>query len=295
MFLYPHHILRTGKSITYRYLDALLMNGIVAILLFSCLVLPHGDLEQRILEKTNQIALNPFKAELYLERGELYNLHEEYSRARSDFSFCISHQHFSASVYLGMSTSLLYLNKPDSALIFVDQLLATEGNHLSALELKGTILFRLEKYCDAARVLEKLISNAQNPSPSLFLKTSENWELCNEEENQLRAIDVLKQGLKRTGDISSLQKQLILIFKKSGQYQEAIRIHTYMIDHSNLKIKPYYERALLYAELQTKDLAIEDLNKALVHLEQLPPHKKSIPSIISMGHQIRDLLTQLKK
>jgi len=273
----------------------LVINYSIAALLFSCLVFPHGDLEQRIQEKTNQIALNPFNPVLYQERGELYNLHEEYSKAKSDFSFCLDRHLLNESVYLGMSKSLLYLNSPDSALFFVNQLLAIEKNHFSALELKGDILSRLEKYCDAARTLEQLLSLAQYPSPSLFMKASEDWELCNAEENHERAIAVLEEGIKRIGDIGSLQKQLVAVYKNSGQYHEAIRVQTRMIDHADLKIKPYFERALLYVEMHDKVLAIDDLNKALLHLDQLPQHKKSLPSMESMKHQIMDLLTQLKK
>src|SRR5258706_7358254 len=136
---------------------------IEALLLISC-ILPHGDLDQRILEKSNEITLHPFDQDLYQERGELYLLHEEYLNAKRDFSYCIDHQFVNTRVLLGMSKSLLYLNNPDSALIFIELAQPSEEENLSALELKGAILYKLERYCEAAINMEELLMLSSNPA-----------------------------------------------------------------------------------------------------------------------------------
>src|SRR6187402_1250082 len=104
------------------------MHCIAGFMMCFCFFLPHGDLDQRIQEKSNQIASNPLDRQLYLERGELYLLDEEYLKAKSDFVFCLDHDFVNARVLLGMSNSLLFLNRPDSALLFADRVLLLEEN-----------------------------------------------------------------------------------------------------------------------------------------------------------------------
>lgn len=267
---------------------------VIEALFCSFLVFSHGDLDQRIQEKTNQITLNPFNKELYLERGELYVLHEAYNEAKTDFSFCLTHDFINTRVYLGMSQSLLFLNQADSALIFVEIVLGKEENNFSALELKGTILSRLDNFCEAARTLDQLLSRALYPSPSLFLEASADWASCSEKENQQKSIEVLEAGIKRIGGITSMQKQLISLYKNSEQYDDAILLQTTMINQSDIKIKPYYERALLYIEMHAQDKALSDLNTARSLLDELPPQKKGLPSMESMRQEITALLTQIK-
>ncbi len=270
------------------------MNNFIGALLFTLFVLPHGDLDQRILEKSNQIALHPLDHQLYMERGELYLLHEEYLNAKGDFSFCLDHEFVNTRVLLGMSKSLLYLNSLDSALLFVENTLALEEDHLSALELKGMILSRLERYCDAAGTMERLLSLASQPSPILFLEASKDWASCNETSNSAKAIHVLKDGINRIGSVGVLQKQLVSIYKRLGRYDEAIQMQTSIIEQSDLKIRPYFERAQLYIKIQSNEKAKEDLIMAMSLMDNLPAYKKNIPSMKRMKNEMTSLLNELE-
>ncbi|MGB4848188.1 MAG: hypothetical protein WBP41_09745 [Saprospiraceae bacterium] len=271
------------------------MNCFIGALLFFCFFLSHGDLDLRILEKSNQIATNPLDQELYLERGELYLLHEEFLNARLDFTFCLDHKLDNTRVLLGMSKSLLNLNSPDSALQYVNRVLAGEENNLPALELKGTILSALGKYCDAASTMERLISLAERPSPALFLEASKDWESCSENGSSQKEIQLLNEGIRRIGPIGVIQQQLVSAYKRQDRYEEAIQIQSSIIEHSDLKIRPYFERAQLLIEMHWPDKAKEDLNIALLLIEQLPVQKKSLASIDNMRSEIIVLLTELKK
>src|SRR6188474_1257530 len=99
------------------------MGYFISTLFLAFFLLPHGDLDQRILEKTNQIAMHPFDYELYMVRGELYVQHEEYRKAIGDFSYCLNHDLVNTRIHLGMSESLFLLNSLDSALVFADKAL----------------------------------------------------------------------------------------------------------------------------------------------------------------------------
>ncbi|MEP6794742.1 MAG: hypothetical protein ABJB16_10480 [Saprospiraceae bacterium] len=271
------------------------MNCFIGTLLFLCFVLSHGDLDLRIREKSNQIASHPLDQDLYLERGELYLLHEEFLKARLDFTFCLDHKLVNTRVLLGMSKSLLYLNSPDSAFQYVERVLTLDDHHLPALELKGAILSALGKYCDAARTLEQLIIIAERPSPALFLEAANDWESCSENGSSQKEIQLLEEGIRRIGAIGVLQQQLVSAYKRQGKYEEAIQILSSIIGQSDLKIRPYFERAQLYIEMHSTDKAKEDLSKALSLIDQLPVQKKSLASIENMRSEIIVLLTELRK
>ena len=55
-------------------------------LLISAAINAHGDLSDRIEEKTEEISKNPNNSELYYERGFLYQQHEEYDKSLVDYN-----------------------------------------------------------------------------------------------------------------------------------------------------------------------------------------------------------------
>jgi len=270
------------------------MNFSFGALLFLFIGLSHGDVDQRILEKTNQLALHPLDPQLHMERGELYLIHEEYQNALSDFSFCVDHDFKNVRVYMGMSKSYLYLDNPNDALILVEKALTLDPYQLTTLELKATILSQLGRDCDAAITMELLLTTTTNPSPILFLETSSYLESCNEPGSALKAIQVLEDGINRLGEINVLQKRLVTLYMRSKQFDEAIRVQTSVIENSKLKIRPYFERAQMYVELQSEDLAKEDLTTALSLMDELPDHKKNISSLATLKIEMTTLLIELE-
>jgi tetratricopeptide (TPR) repeat protein len=261
--------------------------------LFVFYVFMHGDLDQRILEKTKEIELHPGEAHLYLDRGQLYMQHEDYARAKTDFSFCMDHALINTDVLIGLSESLFCLNQPDSAFIYVEQALDIEPDHFSALELKSLILNRLERYCEAAHTLQHLLSISTDPTPLLFLRASTYMSSCTEKGSDEIAVDIVKDGLNRLGEIHSLEKQLICLYRQMNRNDEAILVQTSIIDQAELKVRPYYERANLYAEMKNTEKAKEDLVIAFYLLEQLPANKKNIPSMITLKGEMNALFNEL--
>ncbi|MGB3078316.1 MAG: hypothetical protein WBB31_04500, partial [Saprospiraceae bacterium] len=162
-------------------------------------------------------------------------------------------------------------------------------------ELKGTILSALGNYCAAATTMEQLISLAERPSPALFLEASKDWSSCIENGSSQKEVKILEDGIKRIGTIGVLQQQLISVYKRQGRYDEAIRVMSSIIEQSDLKIRPYFERAQLYIEIHSSDKAIEDLNMSLSLIDKLPVQKKSLASIENMRSEIVVLLSELKK
>ena len=270
------------------------MSSVMGSLLFVSFLLFHGDLSQRILEKTAEIALHPSDYELYLERGELFLLHEEYPLAKLDFAYCIDHQMINTRVLLGISKSLLFLNNPDSALIFIDLANPDGEEKLFVLETKSTILSRLERYCEAAACMEQLLRITNNPSPVLFLNASSCFESCSETGSKEKAIQLLNDGISRLGSVGVLQKKLVSLYKQFGRYDEAIMVASAIIESSEFKIRPYFERAQLYNEMNLPSKSKDDLIAALSLMDMLPAYKQNIPSMNKLRIELNAFLNELK-
>jgi tetratricopeptide (TPR) repeat protein len=269
--------------------------GWIFYLLFGAgFFLPHGDSHEQILALSKSIEQFPDSTQLYLERGELYLLHEEPNAALSDFSKCLQSGLFNTRVYLGLSQSLLYLSRPDSALYYIDHALALDPFHLASLETKGLILTRLSMFCQSAEVYTRLIALSQQPSPSLYLDASNAWLNCPEAKDAGHASQVLVEGMSRIGRLHVLEKELVRVYLHEKRYDDALKVQTEIIQHWESKTKPYYERAEIYMLLGDKASAVDDLNNALLSIDQLPTYKSSTTAMRSLRTRIVSLLNQLE-
>ena len=266
---------------------------VLRLILFLWVSFPHGDLHLRIREITQQINANPNDMELRMKRGELYLQHEEFAKAKEDFSTCIRNGFDSERVLTGISTSYMQLMLIDSALYYVDLILINAPEDLSVLELKANILIKGNKHCDAGDLYKKVVTEANNPSPLLYIQASSAYSLCNEPGSNSNRIEVLKDGLFKIPGNSVLQKELVHIYSLEKKYDEAILLQTEIINQSSFKARAFYERATLYQQTNQSELAIADLNSAQYYLTNIPDRKKEVESIILLKQNIDWLLKEL--
>lgn len=256
--------------------------------------LPHGDDSEQIVALTKAIVQFPDSTELYMERGELYLLHEDPKAALADFSKCVQSSLLNSRVYLGLSQSYLYLNQPDSALLYIEHALELDQANLASLETKGLILTQLSRFCESAEVYSLLASLAQEPSPSIYLDASKAWMKCTEANVAGQASKILIQGMSRIGRLHVLEKELVRVYLYEKRYEEALEVQTEIIQRWDSKSKPYFDRAEIYLLLGDQKSAKDDLNKALLSIDQLPTHKSSTPAMTTMRSKILSLLKQLE-
>ena len=73
------------NSFGYLFVASLLPCSVVLFLSANNNLCGHGDLEARIQELSRQIATNAADARLFLERGEVHRLHQDWPAATADF------------------------------------------------------------------------------------------------------------------------------------------------------------------------------------------------------------------
>jgi tetratricopeptide (TPR) repeat protein len=263
--------------------------------LFSSLAffLPHGDLHLRIEEISRTIEQYPDSLELYLSRGELYLQHEQPTLANQDFKVCLQRGLQDSRVLEGMSKSMVPVHDLDSSLYYVNLSLDKDSTSLSAMEWKARILYLLHQFCESGQLYESLITDAESPSPSLFIDASNSWLQCSQAGYQ-HAIDILKTGIDRIGPLHVFQKELVHHYVQHHDYKSALTMQTELIDHAVNKTIPLYERALIYRAAGQKQDALMDIQNALMLLDQLPESKKDLPGMIQLKQKMETLLIQLR-
>jgi|GEM_PF-6453257 len=269
--------------------------GILCFLCYANIFFwPHGDLQLRIDEVSQSISQYPDSVQLYFARGTLYLQHEELALAQQDFEFCLRLGFNNSLVLEGMSKSFTVKNDLDSSLYYINLALDKDSASISSMEWKARLLFLLYQFCESGQLYETIIDQSLSPSPSLFIDAANSWMQCSESAGYLHAINILKTGLERIGQLHVLQKELIRDYLQHQDYKSALALQTELIDHAINKAIPLYDRAVIYQATDQKSLAIDDLLNALSLLDRLPEHKKNLPALIELQLKMHALLNQLQ-
>lgn len=263
-------------------------------LLVVTFLFPHGDLDDRIRAVTQQINLTPDQIELYQMRGELYVAHEEYANAISDFRHCLRHHVTNSRIYLGLSQSYLHSNQSDSALVIIDKVLTLEPYNPNAKDIQASALEKLDLFCEAAAVRESLVTIFPNATPSIYLQAASAWLACPDPASTNHALEILQQGIHRTGYIRLLQQKLVSIYAQQEKWTDAIKAQDEIIQQSSMKARPLYERATLHIRAGQVEKAKDDLLTALEALDQLPMNKQEIVSLKILRADIQSLLSTIE-
>lgn len=256
---------------------------------------PHGDLDLRIAEISQQIQTHPDSLQLYMIRGELYVQHEEYTKAKTDFQTCLQSNYRNSRVLMGLSTTYLFVNSPDSSLYYVNESLLLEPDNTSALELKAKAYLQASRYCEAADAFQKILDKADHPAPLLFIETSSAYMQCDDGENLSNSISILETGLWRLPDNRVLQNQLIMQYRHALMFDKALNLQSSIIEKSDFKVRPYLERAVTYMDMGQYGNAKKDLQTALVEWETLPPRKKDLEAMKGLKEMINAHLSTLEE
>ena len=266
----------------------------VAWLLSSICLFPHGDLDIRIADLTKQINSTPDRVELYQQRGSLYVAHEEYIPAIADFRYCLQHDFSNSHIWLGLSESFLRTQQPDSAFLYIENVLRAEPNNPVALDLQASTLEQLDLLCEAAAVRETLLTTSSNSTPAIYLNAASAWLGCPDPAGVDRAIEIIRSGIEKTGYVRLLQQKLVSIYIQQKKWNEAIDAQDIIILQSPVKARPLYERATIHISAGQMELAKTDLYLAIEDWDNMPRKKKDIDSLQMLRREIQSLLSSIE-
>ena len=262
------------------------------ILLFLSLSLQlfaHGDLSMRIAEKTVAISENPNNAELYYERGLLYQQHIEYSNALEDYHKSQALGNTDKAVHYSIAEVHFLTEDYNEALKSIGSYLQVDSIDVRAKKLEAQILFQLQAYKKSLEAYRYVIHTMTDTRPEDILEYCD-IILAENHKNYKAALEAIQAGLDQLGPHTlSLQLKKLDYLKESGQTEKALEQYNYFILQYNRKEFWYYKKAKYLAEINKPHEAFISLKLAAVAIEQLEPKFKNMSPVIKLKEQINSL------
>jgi tetratricopeptide (TPR) repeat protein len=255
---------------------------------------PHGDLDLRIASLSQLIQSHPDSTELYLHRGELYVLHEEYTLALADFDRCTDDGMDNARLHAGLGQCLVAVAHADDALAHFDLALQQDPDLFSIKEAKARLLLLMQQPCSSALLYEEILKEASTPGPSVFIDASLMWLQCTDVDGKQKSIALLEEGITRLGPLHVLQKELVKRYVEMNDLKTAIAWQSKIIDRS-ASPSPLLDRAELHFKLNDFTAALNDIQSAIANLNAMPAHRKSTAGIQQLLARATELQKQISR
>src|ERR1044072_890906 len=126
-----------------------LAGTVVCLVLLSAFAQAHEGLHEQIVAVTAKIKHDPKNALLYLQRGELYRLHREWTRAAADYDHAARLRPDLKIVDLARGKMLFESGRFQRAKFILDRFLSQQPDHYEGLITRARVLNRIGPRSDA--------------------------------------------------------------------------------------------------------------------------------------------------
>ena len=263
--------------------------ALVAAAFLPLRLLAHGDLHEQILAVTEQIAKDPKNSELYLKRGELHRMHQEWDRAQADYDHAVALNPSLAVIDFTRGRMFLEANWPNSAKVCLDRFLLKHTNHVEGFIARARTLVKLEKPLDAARDFTTAIRYAPTGRPELYIERAQALTGAGD-KHYAEALRGLDEGIERLGPLVTIQLHAIDLELKRKQFDAALARLEKISAQSPRKETWLARRGEILLQAGRREEARAAYEQALKALDTLPPGRRNVPSMNELERRIRAAL-----
>jgi tetratricopeptide (TPR) repeat protein len=251
----------------------------------------HGDLHLQILNVTEAIEKSPRDPSLYIKRGDLHRLHQEFDLAMADFDTARSLAPDLSDVELAKGRLLLDVNWPVSAKGALDRFILAKPDNPEGYNLRAHAFMLLDKPLEAADDYSRAIQHSLTPGPELYIERSRAWETAGP-EHLARALGGLDEGIRSLGPLVTLELPAIELERKQKNFEAALqRLEkvSAMMPRKETWLKRRGEILLEAGRPQDARSAFEQALKAL---QSLPPSRRFVPAMVDLEKSLRVYLEE---
>ena len=263
--------------------------ALVAAAFLPLRLLAHGDLHEQILAVTEQIAKDPKNSELYLKRGELHRMHQEWDLAQADYDHAVDLNPSLAVIDFTRGRMFLEANWPNSAKVCLDRFLLKHTNHVEGFIARARTLVKLEKPLDAARDFTTAIRYAPTGRPELYIERAQALTGAGD-KHYIEALRGLDEGIERLGPLVTIQLHAIDLELKRKQFDAALARLEKISAQSPRKETWLARRGEILLQAGRREEARAAYEQALKALDTLPPGRRNVPSMNELERRIRAAL-----
>jgi len=266
--------------------------GISAVALLLALPRPcgaHGDLHEQIEAASKRIANDPGDARLYLKRGELRRIHEEYAAALGDLKRARDLDPRLSAVDLALGKLWLQAGNAETARVELDRFLAKDPDHPDARLHRARALVKVGERRAAVEDYTRALAKHPEPRPEHYIERAQ--ALAAEGPARFdEAIRGIDEGLKRLGPGVTLRLQAVELEVAAKRFDAALarldearrgaaRPETWLV-----------RRAEILKQAGRAKEAREAFSAALAAIESLPATRRQTRSTAELERRVRAAL-----
>jgi predicted Zn-dependent protease len=265
--------------------------GVMATLVLAmCRLHAHGELEIRIAALSRQIATNSTDARLYLERGELHRLHQDWPAATADFDQAAQLDTNLTTVGLVRARLLADSGRAkDAGEAYNDYLKQVPRDGVALIE-RARIRARLDALEAAHADYTAAISFLPEPQPEYFIERA---ELSVRRGDRDQAISGLDEGLRRLGVIVTLQSRAMELELERKNYDEALRRLETIIGLAKRPELWLEKKGQILHMAGREPEAMAAFHRSLEAVGKLPLRLQTTPQMEGLKERVRHVMNEL--
>jgi len=272
-----------------RFVGAVALSVIASTTAFG-----HGDLHERISAVTSEIQSEPNNAVLYLKRGELYGMHEEWAKAEADFNKAESLDPKLINVPLARSRILLARKRFKEAQSAVERYLSAQPKHSSALVIRAQALSGQKQFAQAAETWTQVIETTDRPDVEHFYERARALAAVGPGQTDA-ALKTLDDGLAKLGKVPTLGLYAIQLEVGRKRYDAALERLDAIIPKTGRKETWLELRGDILASAGRKDEAQKTYVQALEEMQALPARVRSTKASAGLEERLKKKIATRKE
>jgi len=260
----------------------------VYLALLSSFALAHEGLHEQIRAVTAKIKRDPKNASLYLQRGELYRLHREWTRAAADYDRAARLRPDLKIIDLARGKMLFESGRFQRAKFILDRFLSQQPDHYEGLITRARVLNRLGLRSDAIEDFTHALAKSGLPDTDLYIERAQ--VTAGDEKRTDEALIGLDEGIKRLGPLVTLQLTAIDLELRRRNYDAALARLDEVTSQSERKETWLVRRGEILKLAGRQDEARAAFNAAIVAIESLPPARRQSRAVTTLQLRARSAL-----
>ena len=247
----------------------------------------HGDVHERIVTLTAEIARHTNDAMLYVQRGELYRVHRDWQQALADYDRAQQLNPSLTRIDVCRGRLWLESDQPKAALAPLTRYLSGITNDAEAFSIRARAHAKLGAHGEAARDFSRAVAIQPSGSPELYIEGAQSLAAAGA---SAEAIQLLDAGIRRMGPLVTLQLTAIELERELRRYDAAVARVDAVMARLQRKESWLVRRARILTEAgRTKD-AQESYRAALKAIENLPPSHRRTRATMELEAAIQSAL-----
>jgi tetratricopeptide (TPR) repeat protein len=254
----------------------------------------HPEIELQIREISARMENDPNDPSLFLRRGELHRIHQDWTAAEADFLHAREIDPELAIVDFHLGRMKLEAGDPAAAILALNRFLATRPDHGAALFARARARVALGQNLEAVRDFTRGLAATPRPIPTYYLERARALTAAGDRfiGSALRGLD---EGLERLGRPVTLELEAIELELRRGTYDLALVRVERLAQNSPRREAWLIRRGEILERAGKAPQARQAYAQALEAIDTLPPSRRWNRAVQRLQTQAEAALERLSE